>query len=254
MKRRHASLSIHFLIGFVLLLTGLQTATAQVEKGTLWRDAVITELDVDFGGTGFHARWIFHHCHCGDLLVQVEQVAPDGVLTGELLMVDGQVLLSRGFKQQGEDIEPLIQAPSLMLQLVYELLNRSQPKGPNAVGDKQQWDETEKKQDFKLDNGLATGAFAAPWGIKGSGWKAESGHRRFELLFQFTNPMAGNTEETDSITFSGDLDFHKQDFPYSGSTSLEGWRVQWISLNERESEPAAEGLTLKELRQKAKDL
>ena len=68
---------MHFLISFVLLLVGLQTATAQVEKGTLWRDAVITELDVDFGGTGFHARWIFHRCHCGDLMVQVEQVAPD---------------------------------------------------------------------------------------------------------------------------------------------------------------------------------
>ena len=254
MKRRHASLSMHFLIGFVLLLTGLQAATAQVEKGTLWRDAVITELDVDFGGTGFHARWVFHRCHCGDLLVQVEQIAPDGVLTGELLMVDGQVLLSRGFKQQGTDIEPLIQAPSLMLQLVYELLNRSQPKGPHAVGRKQVWDETEKKQDFKLNTGLATGAFAAPWGIKGSGWKTESGHRRFELFFQFTNPMPGNPAETDSIVFSGDLDFRKQDFPYHESTSLEGWRVQWISLNDRESEPAAEGLTLKDLRQKAKDL
>jgi hypothetical protein len=253
MKRRHASLSKHLLIGFALLLAGLQTAAAQVEKGTLWRDAVITELDVDFGGTGFHARWVFHRCHCGDLLVQVEQVAPDGVLAGELLMVDGQALLARGFKQQGEDIEPLIQAPSLMLQLVYELLNRSQPNGPHAVGRKQVWDETEKKRDFKLNTGLATGAFAAPWGIKGSGWKAESGRRRFELFFQFTNPMPGNPEETDSITFSGDLDFRKQGFPYPESTSLEGWRVQWISLNDRESELAAEGLTLKDLRQQAKD-
>ncbi len=254
MKRRLASLFMYMLFSFVSLLIGLQTATAQVEKGTLWRDAVITELDADFGSTGFHARWVFHRCHCGDLLVQVEQIAPDGVLTGELLMVDGQVLLSRGFKQQGADIEPLIQAPSLMLQLVYELLNRSEPKGPHAVGRKQVWDETEKKQDFKLNTGLATGIFAAPWGIKGSAWKTESGHRRFELVFQFTNPMPGNPEETDSITFSGDLDFRKQDFPYSESTRLEGWRVQWISLNDRESEPAAEGLTLKELRQKAKDL
>ena len=58
----------------------------------------------------------------------VEQVAPDDMLTGELLMVDGQVLLSKGFEQQGADIEPLIQAPSLMLQLAYELLNRVSPK------------------------------------------------------------------------------------------------------------------------------
>ena len=253
MKKQFIALLMYLFTGFALLVTGLQTARAQVEKGTLWRDAVITKLDVDFGDTGFHARWVFHRCHCGDLLVQVEQIAPDGVLTGELLMVDGQVLLSRGFKQQGADIEPLIQAPSLMLQLVYELLNRSEPKGPHAVGRKQVLDETEKKQDFKLNTGLATGTFAAPWKIKGSGWKTESDHRRFELFFQFTNPMPGNPEETNSITFSGNLDFHKQDFPYPESTSLEGWRVQWISLNERESKPAIEGLTLKDLRQQAKD-
>jgi hypothetical protein len=253
MKRQLTSVTAYLFISFISLLTGLQTASAQVEKGTLWRDAVITKLDVDFGDTGFHARWVFNRCSCGDLLVQVEQIAPDGVLTGELLMVDGQVLLSRGFKQQGADIEPLIQAPSLMLQLVYELLNRSEPKGPHAVGRKQVLDETEKKQDFKLNTGLATGVFAAPWGINGTSWKTESGHRRFVLFLQFSNPMPGNPAETDSITIYGDLDLPKQDFPYPESTSLEGWRVQWISLNDRESEPAAEGLTLKDLRQQAKD-
>jgi len=254
MHRQFSSSFIYLFASLALLFTGLQNVSAQVEKGTLWRDAVITELDVDFGGSGFHARWVFHRCNCGDLLVQVEQIAPDGVLTGELLMVDGQILLSRGFEQQGTDIEPLIQAPSLMLQLVYELLNRSQPKGPDAVSKKQAWDEMEKKHDFKLNTGLATGVFTAPWGIKGSGWMTESGHRRFELFFQFANPMPGKPEATDSITFSGDLDFRKQGFPYPESTTLEGWRLQWISLNERESKPVPEGLTLKKLRQQAKDL
>ena len=246
-------LIVYLFAGLVMLLTGLQLTYAQVEKGTLWRDAVVTDLDVDFGGTGFHARWVFHRCHCGDLLVQVEQVAPDGVLTGELLMVDGQVLLSRGFKQQGVDIEPLMQAPSLMLQLVFELLNRSQTSGPFVVSNKQLWDETEKTRDFKLNTGLATGIFAAPWSVKGSGWKTDSGNRRFELVFQFTSSMSGEAEETSSITFSGDLDFRKQGFPYPESTGLEGWRIQWVSRNELESKPVEKGLTLKELRQQAKD-
>ena len=235
-----------------LLLTGPQLANAQIEKGTLWRDAVITVLDVDFGA-GFHARWRYHHCDCGDLQVTVEQIAPDDILTGELLMVDGQVLLAKGFNQQGVDIEPLIQAPSLMLQLAYELLNKSQPKGPVAVKRKQSWDETEKKKDFHLDTGLATGAFAAPWEVKGSGWKTDTGHIRFELLFQFTISAPGQPVETSSITFSGDLDFTEQAFPYPETTSLDDWRIQWVSLNERESKTAGEGLTLKALRQKAKE-
>jgi hypothetical protein len=235
-------------------MAGQQSVFAEVNKETLWRDAVVTQLDVDFGGTGFHGRWTLQRCPCRDLWAKVEQVAPDGVLSGELLMVDGQALLSRGFEGQGADIEPLIQTPTLMLQLAYSMLNRSQPEGPFAVDDKQIWDETEKAIDFKLDTGLATGTFPAPWRVKGSGWKTAAGHRRFELLFEFTSSMPGEALQSSSITLSGDLDFHPQDFPYAESTDLEGWRIQWISLNEQESKVVAKGTTLKDVRSKANDL
>jgi hypothetical protein len=249
MNKQFALLLNYLFTGLVILLSGLQSAKAEVEEGTLWRDSVVSELDVNFGDTGFHARWRFHRCHCGDLLVQVEQIAPDGILTGELLMVYGQVLLARGFQDQGTDIEPLIQAPSLMLQLAFSLLNMSQPEGPLAVDGKQLWEKTEETRDFKLDTGLATGVFAAPWSLKGSGWKAESGRRRFELVFQFNTTLHDQAERNNSITFSGDLDFRKQEFPYAEATVLDGWRMQWTALAERESKEVADGLTLKELRQ-----
>jgi len=253
MKNCSGTLFSVFLTILVVLGVDIPSAIAQVEKGTLWRDAVTTDLDVDFGGTGFHARWFFQRCACGDLLVKVEQVAPDGVLTGELLMVDGQALLSRGFKQQGADIEPLMQAPSLMLQLSYELLNRSQPSGPYVVNKKQRWDKSEKSRDFRLDTGLASGTFSAPWRVKGSGWKTDTGHRRYELEFKFHIKTQGQQKETSSIRFSGDLDFQKQDFPYPETTRLDDWRLQWISRNEQKSAPIESGLTLKDLRQQAKD-
>jgi hypothetical protein len=89
--------------------------------------------------------------------------------------------------------------------------------------------------------------------VKGSGWKTDAGHIRFELLFQFTSSAPGQPVQTSSITFSGDLDFTEQAFPYPETTSLDDWRMQWVSLNERESKTAGEGLTLKALRQKAKE-
>lgn len=254
MKKQLSALLLATLAATAALVASLQDAAAEVNRETLWRDAVVTQLDVDFGGTGFHGRWTLQRCPCRDLWARVEQVAPDGVLTGELLMVDGQVLLARGFEGQGADIEPLIQAPTLMLQLAYSILNRSQPKGPFAVDDKQAWDETEEKIDFKLDTGLATGIFPAPWRVKGSGWKTGAGHRRFELFFEFTSSMPGEPRQTSSITLSGDLDFHPQDFPYTDDTDLEGWRIQWTSLNERESSAVESGTTLKAIREKASDL
>jgi len=251
MYKQCSSLLLAFVSGLIALCIWPQTASGQIENGMLWRDAVVTELDVDFGA-GFHARWRYHRCDCGDLQVIVEQVAPDDMLTGELLMVDGQVLLSKGFTQQGEDIEPLIQAPSLMLQLAFELLTRSQPEGPFAVADKETWNKKEKSTNFQLDTGLATGVFAAPWSVKGTGWRAETDHVRFEFVFKFNVSEPGQPKATSSITFSGDLDFSNTVFPYDESAGLEGWRVQWISKNERKSKPAEEGLTLKALRQKAK--
>ena len=241
------------ILAFMAMVAGLQTANAQVDRHTLWRDAVVTELDVNFGNTGFHARWHFHRCHCGDLQVKVEQVAPDSVLTGELLMVDGQVLLSKGFTEQGKDIEPLIQAPSLMLQLALELLNRGQPDGPHSVDTRQKLEIVEKNRDFKLDTGLATGVFAAPWKVQGVTWKTENGHRRFEFQFQFSNAIPEKPDGTTSMTFSGDFDFRKQGFPYPPSTSLDGWRIQWLSLGEKEAKPAADGLGLEKLREQVKN-
>jgi hypothetical protein len=254
MKKMLRILPMYLFAAVIGLLTGLQTTNAQVDQGTRWQEATITELDVDFGGTGFHARWRLQRCQCGDLYAQVEQVAPDGVLTGELLMVSGKVLLARGFEGQGADIKPLIQAPSLMLQLTYAMLNRSQPKGPYAVYEKKALDIQEENVDFKLDTGLATGIFAAPWRVKGSGWKTASDHRRFEFLFQFANPLPEDPEATGSMLFSGDLDYRKQAFPYPESTDLGGWNIQWLSLDDRESEPLPAGQTLKALRLRLKNL
>ena len=246
-------LSTCALAAMMVWAAGMQLAQAQVSPGTLWREAVITELDVDFGNTGFHARWRLQRCDCGDLYAQVEQVAPDGVLAGDLLMVSGQVLLAKGFAGQDDDIEPLIQAPSLMLQMVFELLNRSEPEGPAAVNDKQSWDTTEANIDIKLNTGLATGIFPAPWRITGSGWKTDAGQHRFELVFSFSNPQPGGLKTTDSITFSGALNFQKRPFPYVESTDLGGWKIQWLSHDDRESESAPAGLTLKTLRQQIKN-
>lgn len=251
---KHSLTPVYCFLAIMLVATANSPAFAQAEEGSLWRDAVVSDLDVDFGDTGFHARWKFHRCDCGDIRVMVEQIAPDGIVTGELLMVSGVVLLARGFDQQGGDIEPFIQAPSLMLQLAYSLLNVVESNGPGAVDAKQQWNVVEQKLDFKLDTGLATGMFAAPWRLKGSGWKTESDSLRFELLFQFSTGEPGAANHSESITLTGDLDYLNEEFPYSPTTVLDDWRVQWVSLNETESQVITGGLTLDELRQKADQL
>jgi hypothetical protein len=135
-----------------------------------------------------------------------------------------------------------------MLQLADAILNRSEPGGPYAVNEKQTWDVEEENADFNLNTGFATGTFAAPWHVSGSSWRTDAGHRRFEFIFEFTAPLPDNPEATASITFSGDLDFRKQGFPYPESTNLDGWRIQRFASGEEESTLVTDGLTLKTLR------
>jgi hypothetical protein len=250
----HRQFNFKFAAALLLTLAVLPINLPAIERGQLWRDASVTQLDVDFGGTGFHARWRYHRCACGDLAVEVEQIAPDGILTGELLMVDGQALLARNFDQQSPDIEPLIQAPSLMLQLAFELLNRARPKGPFAEGETQNWETPENKQVFRIDTGLATGAFGAPWKVRGSSWKTAAGRIRVDFRFQFNLAAPGEPVMTDYIGFSWELDYSERDFKFSGPTPLDGWRLQWISRNETESSPVSGGLSLDDLRQQARHL
>lgn len=237
----------------VLLLIALAPANAQIEKATMWRDATVTDINVDFGGTGFHANYHYQKCQCGDLLVQVEQDAPDSVETGELLMIEGQTLLARGFEGQDASISQLMQAPILMRQLVDALLNRSQPQGPFAVDGKQKWDAKEPKKDFNLNTGFATATFSAPWRVKGTGWKTDDDHRRFELTFEFVAPTEDNQKVTSFITFSGNLDYQNEDFPLAETTVLDGWNIQYFAAGEDESKPVPAGLTLKALREELKE-
>lgn len=244
------SLLIALLLAFVFMFSSAPVQ-AEVNQNTMWRDAVITDMNVDFGGTGFHASYHFQRCDCGDLLMEVEQVAPDSVETGELLMINGRTLLSRGFEGQGNDIAPLAQAPLLMLQLTDALLNRSHPKGPHDVDGEQQWDEEEPRLDFNLNTGFATGTFAAPWSVTGKGWKTAEGNRRFELVFKFVSPEPDDPDATGYISFSGDLNYRKQGFPMAPDTVMNGWNIQRFAAGEDESKPVSGGLTLKELREEA---
>jgi hypothetical protein len=71
------------------------------------------------------------------------------------------------------------------------------------------------------------------------------------MRFEFANPLEGAPDNRTSFSFSGGQDYRRDDFPLPGATSMEGWKVQWISKGETSSSEAPEGLTLEALRKEA---
>ncbi len=231
---------------------GSESATTPLAATRRWHEPYVTLLDVNFADTGFQARWEYFHCGCGDILVRLEQTAPDGVVTGEILLVAGQALAARGMVSLSEDLEPMLQPPSIMMHLAFTLMEYGVPEGPASVTERRDVLAGSETIDLELNSGMATGTFKAPWKVTGEAWPAGEGQRRFELRFEFANPMLGDPDARTVFTFSGGQDYRRDDFPLAGETPLAGWKLQWISKGQSVAGDPPDGLTLDDVRTEAR--
>ncbi len=240
-------------VGLLLLalLLPMLAVSDTVPAGKRWHEPFVTLLNVEFVDTGFNARWEYFHCGCGDILVRVEQSAPDGVLSGELLLVDGQAIAGRGMVALSADLEPMLQAPSIMMHLAFVLMERALPAGPASVSERVSLELDESELPLEINSGLATGSFPAPWSLRGEAWASGDGQRRFELQFEFSNPALEGEVSTQRFNFTGGQDYRRDSFPLTGATPLEGWKLQWISKGETAASDPEPGLTLEQLRAQA---
>jgi hypothetical protein len=243
------------LAGVCVLLAGAlamaDEAAAELKPGTRWHQSLVTILDTDFSGTGYQARWQYFNCPCGDVLIRLEEGAPDGVQSGELLLVAGRVVAGRGDIVQNQDLAPMLYAPALMMHLVSHLLERALPSGPAALGERQEISFKEASQAIEIDTGLATGLFPAPWQLSGSAWPSGEGRRRFQLSFSFANPQPDDPGRVDSIELSGGQDYLQGAFPLLDEASLYGWNLQWLTEDDEAAELVTDELLLSELRAQA---
>jgi hypothetical protein len=224
------------------------TATAAISRDAEWQRPWFARVDIKFPGTDFHARYDFWRCSCGDVLIRSEETEPEKVTTGELLLLGGRTLLVKGFDSPEGNISGLLDSPMLMVQTLFALLNESERHGPWAIKGEQELRAEEKRRDLKLDTGLASGGFPAPWNVLGKAHLTEEGHVRYDLTFTFENRHEGVSAGQIDLKFSGVLDFNDEIFPYDGDLPLSGWTLQEISASDPVLSVPAEGL-LEDLRE-----
>jgi len=235
------------------LAASAQSGAGDITPGNRWHEAYATLLDVDFGDSGFHARWQYFYCACGDLLIRVEQTSPDGVETGELLLLNRRLLLARGaIAAQADELSGLLQAPALMVQLAFGLLQRAVPEGPAGITRALPLAMLERDADLQVETGMFSGTFDAPWQLEGKAWPSGPSRRRFELVFSFKNPLPEAPVGMSKITFTGGQDYGRDDFPLNDATPMAGWKLQWLNQEDGEVLEPEEGATLGGMREEAK--
>jgi len=235
------------LFGLVFLLLLSLPVVAELTPETRWADPSSVRLDVDFSGNGYHANWVMFRCQCGDLLIRWQLNIPGETEKGETLLVNGRVVLSRGFGERQEELGSSLDAPALMMQTALLLLERSVPAGPSAISENTEVDIEDEINPIHVDSGTAAGSYMAPWSVRGAIRPASETRRKFDLDFTFSTGRPGE-ELAGNMRLSGLAEYAEGEFPQPPSTPLEGWQLFWIDDADPAAEGAAELTTLAELR------
>ena len=199
---------------------------AEIPAETRWADPSNVQLNIEFPGDGYHATWELFRCDCGDLLVRAELNVPGEAVAGDLILVKGRAVLSRGFGKYRAEAASSLDAAALMMQLALRLLERSEPGGPSQITGSRNVDLEDKVNPIVLDTGTAEGGFQAPWSIAGKITPAGESRRRFDLRFTFTAGAPGEVQQG-SMRLFGLAEFAGTEFPLAGSTGLGDWDLSW---------------------------
>ncbi len=236
------------LFSLAIWLLSLMASPLALAEGlppeTRWADPSSVELDVEFPGDGYHATWDLFRCACGDLLVHAELNVPDAVETGDILLVGGKAVLTRGFGQYKEEASASLDAAALMMQLALRLLERSEPAGPSKIDGTVDVNVLDEINHIYLDTGSAEGGFQAPWSVVGKISEAGETRRKFDLHFSFAVNVSGELKQA-SMRLNGLAEFADTEFPVPGSGNLAEWELSW--RNEGDARPVT-AETLDELR------
>ena len=218
------------LLTLVILLTALPVM-AQEQAGEYddWSKPTFARIDVAFSSADYHARWDISRCECGDLHIRAEETLPGEILKGEQLLIDNKVLLVKGYHGFTGPLPALLDSPVLMMQLLFVLLQETEPSGPSAVSGIVIADETELSRQIEVDSGTAYGVFPAPWVLSGAISPQDDGRIRFGLQFEFEMVATGASDKGQQVSLTGHLDYSPTDFPVDDSLVLDGWSAAWLN-------------------------
>jgi hypothetical protein len=227
-----------------LVLCAAAPVAAELPPETRWADPSRVELDIEFPGEGYHANWELFRCDCGDLMVRSELNVPGEVVNGDLLLVKGSAVLTRGFGNYKAEAAASLDAAALMMQLALRLLERSEPGGPSQVTELREVDVLDEINHIHLDTGSAEGNFQAPWAVEGTLAPVSATQRKFDLRFKFRAGVPGEMQEAEMRLY-GVAEYANTAFPVAGTSVITDWDLTW-----RDERPAGAvtAKTLDELR------
>jgi len=162
----------------------------------------------------------------GDIRIEIQDPAKKPGSSGELLLVSGRFLASRGIVlAKGYEIDQL-DAAILSWQLVGLLLDRGAPGDPEKIGKPVGIQVVERREALTVSTTSGEQTFPPPWTVTGRAYPVGAGRIFFEISFRSkTMPIPGGSPDPTVMRYSGTWERVSPPPEILDSARLDGWTL-----------------------------
>ncbi len=167
--------------------------------GSPWYAA--NRLEVHFESEDGAADWLYELSSGAEYRITLdERLGGEPQRTGVLMMVGGEVLITRGMDLTPETALDRLDTASLVQKLVLQLLQHVFPDGPEEVSGIKHFEVARENLQISAATTRARTDFAPPWSVAGTVDNANFGYIAFDLEFEvpevdYRARFAGRWEE-----------------------------------------------------------
>lgn len=236
----------YFRLAFVvgLVLAGCSaSAPSQGERYTApgfekWVEGNTISIAAVKPESGETTSWRYEILGPGDARVIQSRT---GQQPSTVLLYGGKILATKNLPLKPGTESDAIDAPAMMVNLLFELLARALPQGPQGIEGEQTVNFSQRSRALVVATDSAYAVFQAPWSVRGVVTKTGANQVRYELNFAFATGKGEG--DFDYRLLRGEWQVDSELKPLDPQLRLAGYDVFLLSPRTPEGRPPAERLT-----------
>ena len=230
MNAKSVILAIFFIIASQSIIAA--TNFTEIPHKAAWQDFNVIKLSVEDNQNSWKANWLITiDKEKNTISIEKDDYFRNQNLKGTLIVLAGKTMLSRGLTlKKGYEIDAL-DTPIIMMQLLFDILNKTTPTGPSSVTQKLRVDHAEANMPIHISTKSASAHFNAPWRVEGL--FSKSSKDTIEYNFSFATSVHDGINYT--LKMNGEL-HQKANQTLDDTMKLDGWKIYHLGpINSQQS-------------------
>ena len=231
MNAKSVILAAFFLISSQLIIAA--TNSAEIPHKATWQDFNIIKRSVEDNQNSWRANWLITiDKEKNTISIEKNDYFHNQNLKGTLIVLAGKTMLSKGLVLgRGYEIDAL-DTPIIMMQLLFDILNKTLPSGPASITRSQKIKHSEISTPIHISTKSASAHFNAPWAVNGLFSRSAIDTIKYE--FSFATSVYEGINYT--LKMNGEL-HQKANQTLDDTMGLDGWQIYQLGpMNTQQGE------------------